>query len=143
MINSVQAQQLAWRTGLTSRVIPNVMEFENPPPPPDRYARNARRDLGVAQGDFFILQPTRIVQRKGIEHAIELTRRLGLPATLVISHAGDDEGTDYEQRVREFAQLLRGGRPLRGRPRGRPARIAAGREARLRPRRRASRMQTW
>jgi mannosylglucosylglycerate synthase len=53
-----------------------------------------------------ILQPTRIIQRKGIEHAIELTRRLGLPAELVISHAAGDEGTDYEKRVREFAALL-------------------------------------
>ena len=52
------------------------------------------------------LQPTRIVQRKGIEHAIELTRRLGLPARLVISHASGDEGSSYEKRVREFAELL-------------------------------------
>ena len=53
-----------------------------------------------------ILQPTRIIQRKGIEHAIELTRRLGHPAELVIAHAAGDEGTDYEKRVREFASLL-------------------------------------
>jgi hypothetical protein len=106
VINSVQAQQLAWRTGLASRVIPNVMEFEEPPPPPDAYASRARADLGVPDGNVFILQPTRIIGRKGIEHAIELTRRLGIPATLVISHASGDEGTDYEQRVREFAHLL-------------------------------------
>jgi hypothetical protein len=60
----------------------------------------------VRPGEFFLLQPTRIIQRKGIEHAIELTRRLGLPAELVISHASGDEGTDYEKRVREFANLL-------------------------------------
>jgi hypothetical protein len=35
-----------------------------------------------------------------------LTRRLGLPAELVISHAAGDEGTDYEKRVRQFAALL-------------------------------------
>jgi hypothetical protein len=46
------------------------------------------------------------LQRKGIEHAIELTRRLGIPATLVISHASGDEGDEYEQRVREYARLL-------------------------------------
>jgi glycosyltransferase involved in cell wall biosynthesis len=60
----------------------------------------------VADGDYFILQPTRVIQRKGIEHAIELTRRLGVPATLVISHAGGDEGDEYTERVREFANLL-------------------------------------
>jgi glycosyltransferase involved in cell wall biosynthesis len=106
VINSVQAHQLAWRTGLASRVIPNVMDFDKPPHPPDEYAAGARADLGVPPGDYLILQPTRIIQRKGIEHAIELTRRLGVPATLVISHADGDEGGDYTDRVHEFAHLL-------------------------------------
>ena len=69
-------------------------------PPP------ARAELGLTPEQYLILQPTRIIQRKGIEHAIELTRRLGLPAELVISHAAGDEGTDYEKRIREFASLL-------------------------------------
>jgi len=106
VINSVQAYQLATRTGLNSQVIPNVMDFDHPPAPPDDYARGVRDDLGVPAGEYFILQPTRIIQRKGIEHAIELTRRLGVPATLVISHAAGDEGEDYAERVREFAHLL-------------------------------------
>jgi glycosyltransferase involved in cell wall biosynthesis len=106
VINSVQAHQLAWRRGLTSRVIPNVMDFATEPQPPDSYAARARRDLGVMDGEAFILQPTRIIQRKGIEHAIELVRRLGVPAKLVVSHAGGEENDDYEQRVREFAHLL-------------------------------------
>ena len=106
VINSVQAQQLASRTGLVARVIPNVMDFETPPPALDAWARGARADLGVGPDEALILQPTRIVQRKGIEHAIELTRRLGIPATLVISHASGDEGDEYEQRVHEYARLL-------------------------------------
>jgi hypothetical protein len=106
VINSVQAHQLASRLGIAAMLIPNVMDFDSPPPPLDDYARSARADLGVAPGQYLILQPTRIIQRKGIEHAIELTRRLGLPAELVISHAAGDEGTDYEKRVREFAALL-------------------------------------
>lgn len=106
VINSVQAQQIASRHGVGAMVIPNVMDFETPPPPPDNYARDVRADLGLDAGQYLLLQPTRIIQRKGIEHAIELTRRLGLPAELVISHASGDEGTDYEKRVREFANLL-------------------------------------
>jgi mannosylglucosylglycerate synthase len=82
------------------------MDFDTPPAPPDAYALTARADLGLAPDQFLILQPTRIIQRKGIEHAIELTRRLGLNAELVISHAAGDEGTAYERRVREFARLL-------------------------------------
>ena len=106
VLNSVQAFQLASRTGLAAMVIPNVMDFDSPPFPPDDYTNTARADLGVAAGQYLILQPTRIIQRKGIEHAIELTRRLGLPAELVITHAAGDEGTDYEKRVRKFASLL-------------------------------------
>ena len=106
VINSVQATQLASRHGLTARVIPNVMEFERPPGPPEVDPAVVRADLGVAPGELFLLQPTRVIQRKGIEHAIEFTRRLGRPARLVISHAAGDEGPEYETRVREFATLL-------------------------------------
>lgn len=106
VINSLQAQQLAWRTGLNSRVIPNVMDFDTPPPPPDEYTRTVRTDFGLAPDEYFVLQPTRVIQRKGIEHAIELVKRLDLKAKLVISHASGDEGDAYEQRVREFAHLL-------------------------------------
>lgn len=106
VINSLQAHQLAWRKGVNSMVIPNVMDFDSPPPPVDDYTSTVRADLGAAPDQYLFLQPTRIIQRKGIEHAIELTRRLGMPAELVISHAAGDEGTDYEKRVREFAALL-------------------------------------
>jgi mannosylglucosylglycerate synthase len=106
VINSIQEQQLASRAGIAAMFIPNVMDFDSPPPPLDDYASTARADLGVGPDQYLILQPTRIIQRKGIEHAIELTRRLGLPAELVISHAAGDEGTDYEKRVREFAAFL-------------------------------------
>ena len=106
VINSAASFQLASRTGVSAMVIPNVMDFDNPPPPLDDYALAARADLGVAPDELFFLQPTRIIQRKGIEHAIELTRRVGLNAKLVISHAAGDEGTSYEHRVRQFAKLL-------------------------------------
>jgi hypothetical protein len=106
VINSIAATQLAWRTGLTSTIIPNVMDFDNPPLPPDEYAMSARAGLGVGPDELMFLQPTRIIQRKGIEQAIELTRRVGLNARLVISHAAGDEGTSYERRIREFARLL-------------------------------------
>lgn len=106
VINSVQAFHLASRLGIAAMVIPNVMDFNDIPVPLDDYALTARADLGVDPGQYLLLQPTRIIQRKGIEHSIELTRRLGLPAELVITHAAGDEGTDYEKRVRQFAELL-------------------------------------
>jgi len=82
------------------------MDFDNPPPPPDDYADDVRKSLGIADDELFILQPTRIVQRKGIEHAIELVQRLNAKAKLVISHASGDEGHDYENRIRQYSKLL-------------------------------------
>jgi len=66
-----------------------------------------RQALGVADDALLILQPTRVVKRKGIEHAIELVHRLGMKAKLFISHASGDEGLDYERRVREYSRLMK------------------------------------
>jgi glycosyltransferase involved in cell wall biosynthesis len=106
VLNSLAAQQLSLRAGLSSMVIPNVMDFEHPPAQPDDYTAGVRPALGVDADELLFLQPTRVVQRKGIEHAIELLQRLGFKARLVISHACGDEGTEYEKRVRQFAARL-------------------------------------
>jgi glycosyltransferase involved in cell wall biosynthesis len=109
VINSSGRNQLSLRTGASSVLIPNVMDFDNPPPPADGYLDTLREDLEVAPDEYLILQPTRVVQRKGIEHAIELVHRLdllGVKSRLVISHASGDEGVGYEQRVRNFAALM-------------------------------------
>jgi glycosyltransferase involved in cell wall biosynthesis len=103
VINSSASNQLALRTGISSVLIPNVMDFDSPPDPPDDYAKLVRTDLGMLEGQFLILQPTRVVQRKGIEHAIELVSRLFMDARLVISHASGDEGYEYEQFIRDYA----------------------------------------
>ena len=106
VINSSGANQLSLRTGISSMLIPNVMDFDKAPPVPDEYSQDVRSSLGVVQDELLFLQPTRVVPRKGIEHAIELTRRLGMKARLVVSHASGDEGYAYEQHLREYAQLL-------------------------------------
>jgi len=124
VINSSADNQLSLRTGISATVIPNVMDFETPPPgfgdfqscgidagqpagPEDTYASDVRQALGLGDDELFILQPTRVVKRKGIEHAIELVHRLGMKAKLVISHASGDEGYDYERRVREYSKLMK------------------------------------
>jgi len=106
VINSSAANQLSLRTGISSAIIPNVMNFSHPPQPPDDYTKGIRRDLGIHADEALFLQPTRVVPRKGIEHAIELIRRLDQKARLVISQASGDEGDAYEQRVRTYAQLM-------------------------------------
>jgi len=106
VINSVAGHQLARRVGVSSVHIPNVMDFENPPPDPDDYSSDLKEALGIEPDELFILQPTRVVQRKGIEHAIELVCRLERKARLVISHASGDDGYEYETRVADFAERM-------------------------------------
>lgn len=105
-INTTQREQIARRLGRTARVIPNVMDFEDPPPAPDPVTAGLRPDLGLADEELFVLAPVRVVPRKGLEHAVELVARLGRKARLVVSHASGDEGMEYEARIREFARLL-------------------------------------
>ena len=105
VINSVAQEELALRTGISSIVIPNVLDFENPPQFDYDYGLEFRREIGLDQNDVLILQPTRIVQRKGIEHAIELVSQLGDPKyKLVISHEAGDEGYDYAAWLSDHAQ---------------------------------------
>jgi glycosyltransferase involved in cell wall biosynthesis len=106
VINSSADNQLSLRTGISATIVPNVMDFENPPPPVDDYSGDVREALGIENDELFILQPTRVIKRKGIEHAIEMVSRLGLKAKLVVSHASGDEGWEYEQRVKEYSSIM-------------------------------------
>jgi hypothetical protein len=106
VINSLAAFEMGKRRGINVSIIPNVMDFDNPPNPPDEYTSSLRADMGVNPDEYFFLQPTRPLQRKGIEYAIELIRRLGANARLVISHAGGDEGSEYVEHVRAIANLM-------------------------------------
>jgi glycosyltransferase involved in cell wall biosynthesis len=106
VINSSGSNQLSLRTGISAMLIPNVMDFDHPPAPPDEYTESLRADIGIAPDEYFFLQPTRVVQRKGIEHAIELIHLSGIKARLVISHASGDEGHEYEQRLSRYAHIL-------------------------------------
>jgi glycosyltransferase involved in cell wall biosynthesis len=106
VLNSSQRHQISLRRGVAATIIPNVMDFHNEPAAPDGYADDLREQLGIAPDEKMILQPTRIVQRKGIEHAIELLHRLEEPVALVISHASGDEGHEYYNRVKEYSELM-------------------------------------
>jgi glycosyltransferase involved in cell wall biosynthesis len=107
VINSEARQKLSFRCGLSSIIIPNVFDFDTDPPQLDDYGRAMREDLGIPEGEILLLQPTRVVARKGIEHAIELASRLkDKKARLLISHQERDEGSDYFQRTMDYAALL-------------------------------------
>jgi len=105
VINQEAQEQLALRKGSSSLVIPNVFDFENPPEQVDEYASDVRKELGLSDDDFFILQPTRVVPRKGIEQAIKLVSLLKDPrCKLVISHEAGDEGYEYLGMLEQMAK---------------------------------------
>jgi len=105
VINQAAQEELSWRKGIHSILVPNVLDFENPPPPVDAYASDIRGAIGLEPGDVMILQPTRVVPRKGIEHAIKLLEMLENPKyKLVISHAAGDEGLEYRNALAELAR---------------------------------------
>jgi glycosyltransferase involved in cell wall biosynthesis len=100
VINSLAQQELADRKGIESTVVPNVFDFDAPPWPcgishiptqtlqrrpipqgwqPDEYNRDFRARIGLGENDVFILQATRIVQRKGIELAVDFVKALDSP----------------------------------------------------------------
>ena len=105
VINSAAQEELALRTGISSIIIPNVLDFENPPAVTRQATHDFRQEIGLTTNDILILQPTRVVQRKGIEHAIELVEELGDPrCKLVISHEAGDEGIEYANWLKDHAR---------------------------------------
>ncbi len=104
VINSAAQRALQARRGIESVFLPNVFHFEEPPPSPDAFGADFRQAIGLAEEDWLILQPTRVVPRKGIELAIELVARLRDPrAKLVITHHAGDEGLDYLRQLQRLA----------------------------------------
>ncbi len=107
VINTEARQSLSYRNGLSSFVIPNVFDYEREPPGIDEYNADVRKALGISDDDVLFLQPTRIIARKGIEHAVELVNRMKTKkAKLLISHQEKDEGKDYYNRIVDYAKLL-------------------------------------
>lgn len=105
VINSAAQEELAHRTGVASIIIPNVLDFDHPPEVDPARSEKVRQAIGLEPGDIMILQPTRVVQRKGIEYAIELVQELGNPRyKLVISHEAGDEGYEYAEWLKEDAK---------------------------------------
>jgi len=107
-INSIAQERLKARRGIESIVIPNVHDFAILPPEIDNYSRDFRDAIGLTDDDQFVLQPTRVVQRKGIEMAIELVHRLETPdAHLFITHRAHDEGLSYWHWLKREAGVMR------------------------------------
>ena len=105
VINSAAQEELALRTGISSIIIPNVLDFENPFQINEKQTEAFWQSIGLQKNDVKIVQPTRIIQRKGIEHAIQLVEELNDPRyKLIISHEAGDEGFEYAEWLKQDAR---------------------------------------
>lgn len=105
-INTLAAAELKARRGLASTVVPNVFDFDQARPrrhPAVR--RRLRHELGMNERGLLVVQPTRVVPRKGIELAIDLVGRLNdRDAVLLITSPAGDEGLDYLVELERLAE---------------------------------------
>lgn len=79
VINSLAKRELYEYKGISSRVVPNVFDFDGASWEIDDYNADLRARLGLRPNDIFVLQATRLVPRKGIELAIDFVHALGQP----------------------------------------------------------------
>ena len=104
VINSTACEEMFRRKKILATVIPNVLDFNNPPClNSDDYGKFLS-SFRLCSNDKTILQPTRIIKRKGIEHAVELVKSLNGPQyKLLISHEAGDEGFEYDSWIKNYA----------------------------------------
>jgi glycosyltransferase involved in cell wall biosynthesis len=106
VIQTIAQEELLRRRRLRSVLLPNVMDFERGERAPADGAAY-RRAAGLGPGDMLLLQPTRVIPRKGIETTLQLAYELADEhVKVVVSHEEGDEGTEYGDRLREQAERL-------------------------------------
>lgn len=114
VISSYAAHILRSIKRVNPHVVPNCEDFETAPVPDD-YNSHFRRDLGFAEDDILIVQPTRIVPRKRIEDSVELVARfiekypeLEEKIQFIISlYQGDELDNSYVDDIKGLAKRRR------------------------------------
>ena len=79
VINRLAQNLLRQKKGISARVVPNVFDFKQKPWQADEYNQDFRQSFGIKENDVVFLQATRILDRKGVESAIELIAELNKP----------------------------------------------------------------
>jgi glycosyltransferase involved in cell wall biosynthesis len=106
VIQTIAREELLRRRGLRSVVLPNVMDFERGEATPGDGAAY-RQAAGLGPQDVLLLQPTRVIPRKGIETTLQLAYELADEhVKVVISHEEGDEGPEYGDHLRKRAERL-------------------------------------
>jgi len=101
VINTYSQDYLQRHYNIDSIVVPNVMDFRKSYGLIDDYNKDFRKDFGFDDDDILLLQVTRIVERKGIEVAIELIEKLEDKKVklLITGTYADDERFGYYHKL--------------------------------------------
>lgn len=105
VINQDARDELRRRTGVEAFLLPNVMDFEQGPVhvgDGDAF----RRQAGLGSDDVVLLQPTRVIERKGIELTIDLAAGLADPSVRVVITHEADLAEDYWENLQRRASNL-------------------------------------
>jgi glycosyltransferase involved in cell wall biosynthesis len=111
VISSYAAHILSSLKRVQPHVIPNCEDFDNPVVL-DEYNRQFRAELGFAEDDLLVVQPTRIVPRKRIQDSVALVGQFlrrypayrGRTHYIVSLYQGDEPEEDYIREIRETAE---------------------------------------
>lgn len=76
VINHIAKDEMNRRKGIDAHVVPNVFDFHAPLWIRDAYNSDLRKQLGLNPQDLFLLQATRITERKAIEMAVDVAGAL-------------------------------------------------------------------
>jgi glycosyltransferase involved in cell wall biosynthesis len=114
VINSLAQASLLRQLAVESAIVPNIFDYETAAPGITPENEALRSALGLDDEHLLILQPTRVIPRKGIELAVELVAQLQQPRwrevlqgkqpVLMISHKAGDEGLAYLEMLQRQAQ---------------------------------------
>ena len=103
VINTNAQKHLKKHHGIEAMVVPNVMDFDRPFGQIRESNKLLHKDLGLNGDDTLLFQVTRIVERKGIEVAIDLVHRLADKRVklIITGNHNDDEKDQYYHRLIE------------------------------------------
>jgi len=76
VINRISQSEIKRRKNINATVVPNVFDFDQPAWVADAYNADFRAAFGIGDDDLVFLQATRILDRKGIEMAIDVVAEI-------------------------------------------------------------------
>jgi glycosyltransferase involved in cell wall biosynthesis len=108
VINQHAKKTLKKKFNIDAVVVPNVMDFDKPFAEKNRGNSGLLTDLGLEKEAIPLFQVTRIVERKGIEVAIDLVHQLEdtrIHLVITGSHKDDEGGRYYNNLINQIHDL--------------------------------------